>query len=71
MREWLERAHPWVERAFRAAAWTLRFFRLQMFALFEPRYLEWDARAHTLAAWRYHSMGLCPDDLLVDFADVR
>jgi len=72
MRAWLERAHPWIERAalVAAAAWTVWFFRLQMFGLFDAHFLEWDARAHTLSAWRYHGTGLFPDDLLVDFAAV-
>jgi len=76
MRAWLQRAEPWpiflVERALvvAAACWTLWFFRLQMFGLFDVHYLEWDARAHTLSAWRYHGTGLFPDDLLVDFAAV-
>ena len=38
--------------------------------LFDAHYLEWDARAHTLSAWRYHGTGLFPNDLLVDFAAV-
>src|SRR6478735_6079651 len=76
MRAWLQRAQPWpiflAERALLVAAalWTLWFFRLQMFGLFDAHYLEWDARAHTLSAWRYHGTGLFPDDLLVDFAAV-
>lgn len=72
MRASLQRAEPWVERLClaAAAAWTLWFFRLQTFGLFDPHYLEWDARAHTLSAWRYHGTGLFPHDLLVDFAAV-
>jgi len=72
MRAWLERAEPWIERAClaAAAAWTLWFFWLQTPGLFDAHFLEWDARAHTLSAWRYHGTGLFPNDLLVDFAAV-
>ncbi|HEX8952076.1 MAG TPA: hypothetical protein VF945_09550, partial [Polyangia bacterium] len=72
MRAWLQRLERWVEPAclVAAAAWTLWFFWLQTPGLTDAHYLEWDARAHTLSAWRYHGTGLFPDDLLVDFAAV-
>jgi hypothetical protein len=72
MRAWLQRLQQWVEPAMlaAAAAWTLWFFWLQTRGLFDAHYLEWDARAHTLSAWRYHGTGLFPHDLLVDFAAV-
>ena len=72
MRPWLQRLERWVEPAVlaAAAAWTLWFFWLQTPGLFNQHFLEWDARAHTLSAWRYHGTGLFPDDLLVDFAAV-
>ena len=72
MRAWTQRAERWVELALlaAAAAWTLWFFRLQLYGLTNAHFLEWDARAHTLSAWRYHGTGLFPDDLLVDFAAV-
>ncbi|HWE27369.1 MAG TPA: hypothetical protein VHB97_05165 [Polyangia bacterium] len=72
MRAWLQRSQRWVEPVMlaAAAAWTLWFFWLQTRGLFDAHYLEWDARAHTLSAWRYHGTGLFPDDLLVDFAAV-
>jgi hypothetical protein len=72
MRAWLQRLGRWVEPALLAAAalWTLWFFYLQLPGLTDPHFLEWDARAHTLSAWRYHGTGLFHDDLLVDFAAV-
>jgi hypothetical protein len=72
MRAWWQRLQRWIEPALlaAAAAWTLWFFYLQLPGLTDAHYLEWDARAHTLSAWRYHGTGLFPDDLLVDFAAV-
>ena len=72
MRTRQEVVHRWLELALvaLAAAWTLRFFWLQTPGLLDPHFLEWDARAHTLQAWRYHGTGLFPHDLLVDFAAV-
>ncbi len=72
MRPWREQLERWATVAFvaAAAAWTLWFFWLQTKGLTDAHYLEWDARAHTLSAWRYHGTGLFPNDLLVDFAAV-
>ena len=68
-REQIER---WVEVVIlaAAAAWTLWFFRLQLYGITDTHYLEWDARSGTLGPWRYHGTGLFPNDLLIDFADV-
>ncbi|HXU72174.1 MAG TPA: hypothetical protein VN947_22750, partial [Polyangia bacterium] len=70
MQAWRKQLERWVEPAclVAAAAWTLWFFRLQTYGLFDAHYLEWDARGCTLAAWRYHGTGLFPHDLLIDFA---
>ena len=71
--------HSWRERLARvveplllaaAAAWTLWFFRLQLYGFTDPWFLEWDARGCTIAVWRYHGTGLFPHDLLADFAGV-
>jgi hypothetical protein len=72
MRPCREQLQRWVEPALLAAAalWTLWFFRLQLYGVTDAHYLEWDARAHTLSAWRYHGTGLFANDLLVDFAAV-
>ena len=72
MRAWRQDLARWAEWALVAAAtaWTLWFLRLQTYGLTNPHFLEWDARAHTLSAWRYHGTGLFPHDLLVDFAAV-
>jgi len=72
MQAWRKQLERWVEPAclVAAAAWTLWFFRLQTYGLFDAHYLEWDARGCTLAAWRYHGTGLFPHDLLIDFAAV-
>lgn len=72
MRKWLRYVDRAVEPAclLFAAAWTLWFFWLQTTHLLDPYFLEWDARACTLAAWRYHGTGLFPNDLMVDFAAV-
>ncbi|MGZ3439602.1 MAG: hypothetical protein ACXVDD_08795 [Polyangia bacterium] len=71
MRAW-QQLQRWIEPALlaAAAAWTLWFFYLQLPGLTDAHFLEWDARAHTLSAWRYHGTGLFKDDLLVDFAAV-
>src|SRR3954468_24593060 len=72
MRGWLQKLERFVEPALLAAggAWVLWFFYLQLGGITNTHFLEWDARACTLAAWRYHGTGLFPDDLLVDFAAV-
>lgn len=72
MRGWLQKLEPVVEPALLAAGavWVLWFFYLQLGGIGDTHFLEWDARACTLAAWRYHGTGLFPDDLLVDFAAV-
>jgi hypothetical protein len=72
MRSWVQRLERWLEPAVVAAAalWVLWFFHLQMVGLTDRHFLEWDARAHTLSAWRYHGTGLFANDLLVDFAAV-
>jgi len=57
-----------VERVFVAAAWVYvaAFALLQTPGLFDREILEWDARAFTLAAFRFHGSGLFPGDLVVD-----
>src|SRR2546430_2337898 len=72
MRSWLGKLERVVEPALLAAGalWVLWFFYIQLYGLGDTHFLEWDARAHTLSAWRYHGTGLFADDLLVDFAAV-
>lgn len=72
MQSWRLRLERSVEPALlvAAAAWTLWFFRLQLYGITDAHYLEWDARSGTLGPWRYHGTGLFPNDLLIDFADV-
>ena len=67
-----QRIEQWIEVVIlaAAAAWTLWFFRLQLYGITDTHYLEWDARSGTLGPWRYHGTGLFPNDLMVDFADV-
>jgi hypothetical protein len=69
---WLRRQERWVEPAVVALGvlWIAVFFYLQLDGLRDPWVLEWDARAVTLPAWRYHGSGLFPNDFLVDFAAV-
>jgi len=66
------RVGPFVEPAMVAvaAAYVVAFAAMQLPSLFDPHWLEWDARANTMPAWRYHATGLFPNDFLVDFHGV-
>jgi hypothetical protein len=57
-----------IDKVFVAAAWVYVFAAavLQTPGLFDRHVLEWDARAFTLTAFRFHGSGLFPDDLVVD-----
>lgn len=67
---WRELVSPrWVE-------WALAALSLVYFAYFvavqipdipNTWILEWDTRATSLPAWRYHGTGLFPNDLIVDY----
>src|SRR6266542_3176996 len=69
---WLRRQERWLEPTVVALGllWIAAFFYDQLDGLRDPWVLEWDARAVTLPAWRYHGSGLFPNDFLVDFAAV-
>lgn len=60
----------WLELALVCGAicYVGTFLAIQLDGIFDPYVMEWDARANTLPAWRWHGTGLFRDDLLVDFA---
>jgi hypothetical protein len=60
----------WPERVFVAAAlgWLGWFLALKLHGVFSPDWLEWDSRAMTLAAERFHGSGLFPRDLGADLS---
>jgi len=74
MKSWAER---WLARTARklieigpvlvAIAYALVFMSDQCAHWSNPWFIESDARATTLPAWRYHGTGLFPDDLTVDY----
>jgi hypothetical protein len=57
-----------LEKVFVAAGWAYvaASVLLQTPGLLDREILEWDARAFTLPAFRYHHTGLFPGDLVVD-----
>jgi hypothetical protein len=50
-----------------SAVYVAWFTWLQLDGAFQPMVTEWDCRANTLVAYRWHGRGLFKDDLLVDF----
>src|SRR5688572_11942482 len=63
-------------RIARGVEWLLLVASIGFFVLFlmeqtegitNPWILEWDTRATSLPAWRFHGTGLFPNDLIVDY----
>jgi hypothetical protein len=49
------------------AIYVVAFYVRQMKGIGDPWLLEWDARATSLPAWRYHETGYFPNDMIVDY----
>jgi hypothetical protein len=61
--EWL---FDWVAVA-GAVAYLCAFLYKQTPSLLDRHFMEWDARAFNLPAWRYHGTGLFPGDFVTDY----
>lgn len=64
------RALGWPERLVLLAlcVWTGLWIEPRLHHLFSDGWIEWDARAMGLAAWRFHGSGLFPRDLGAELA---
>ena len=64
------RALGWPESALLASVlvWIAAWLRPKFLHVWSAGWIEWDARAMGLAAWRFHGTGLFPRDLGADLA---